>query len=377
MKNWETLQGIYIHIPFCLQKCLYCDFASLPRQDTATMEAYTLKLCQEILTRPLSLPVEPQATIYFGGGTPSLLPVEFIAKIVAALKKRGLWQRPAEATLEANPGTLTAAKLKTYKQLGFDRLSLGIQSLQDNELKVMGRIHNKAEALEAITLARKNGFLRLSGDLIYGYPTQTLVKVQNSLQQLVQTGLQHISIYGLTVEKGTALAKLLDQGKLHLPTEDVAGDMYDYVTTYLPKQGLLRYEISNFAVKGQESKHNQIYWQYLPYLGLGAAACSFDGRQRYTNPSLKAYLAGKSAEREELPWDIKLSECIFMGLRTKDGIQEEYIKERFGIKLTEKYAKELKECLQEGLLVREAENNSFHLTEQGMRYGNQVFEKFL
>ena len=377
MNKWQEIQGIYIHIPFCLQKCAYCDFASFPRQNEEIMKQYTQRLCQEITTWRGALPVVSTATVYFGGGTPSILPLKYIEEIVATLKTQGLWQKPTEATIEANPGTLTVEKLQILKTLGFDRLSMGIQSLQDTELKLMGRIHTKEQALEAIQAAKEAGFARISGDLIYGYPTQTQTTIANSLAGLVQAGLTHISVYGLTVEDGTPLSQQLAKGEIKLPTEDEAGDMYDLVNAYLPKHGLQRYEISNYAQTGQESKHNLVYWHYYPYLGFGLGATGFDGRQRLTNVrTLAEYVHGKEPLQEELSPATQLSECIFMGLRLTKGINVEEINQRYDIDFFTKYGKILEETQSQGLLTVE-QGRTVRLTERGMALGNLVFEKFL
>lgn len=378
MNKWEMLQGIYVHIPFCLQKCQYCDFTSFPQVEGARMVAYTEQLCRRINNYRKIMPTNPQATIYFGGGTPSILPLSCLEQIVGALKGKGLWQHPAEATIEVNPGTVTPEKLRAYKALGFDRISMGIQSLNNKELKAMGRIHNKAQALEALQLAREAGFTRISGDLIFGYPGQTLTTVKSSIEGLVEWGLTHISVYGLSVEKGTPLAKNLKEGKLHLPDEDVVGDMYDFVIEYLQAKGFRHYEISNFAKPGEEAQHNLIYWQYLPYLGFGIGGVSFTGTQRQTEPlSMKEYLEGLSGEIEKLTPAIQLEECIFMGLRTVDGINIEEIEERFKINFREKYAKAIAESQVQGLLEWQKKNTILKLTEKGMKLGNIVFEKFM
>jgi len=378
MNNWEQIQGIYIHIPFCLQKCLYCDFASFPQQDRETMTKYTDSLCQEIQQRALSFPVNPQATIYFGGGTPSILPLEDITKIVGTLKNNGLWQKPLEATIEANPGTISLESLGTYRQLGFDRISFGIQSMQDEELRAMGRVHTSLQAREAIKLAGEVGFSRISADLIYGYPSQTLKSVTASLQTLVLQGIKHMSVYGLVVEEGTPLCNNLDAGKLILPSEDESGDMYDFVTKYLPQQGYKRYEISNYACEGEESRHNLIYWQYLPYLGLGLSACSFDGQARITNSSnIEEYLQAKTPETEKLDIETRLAEYIFMGLRTSYGVNLAVAEERFAVNIREVYKKEISECQSKGLIEIGKSQRTMRLTDFGMKFGNQVFEKFL
>lgn len=378
MNNWEQIQGIYIHIPFCLQKCLYCDFASFPYQNRETMARYTDSLCQEIKQRALSFPVNPQATIYFGGGTPSVLPLENITKIVGTLKNNGLWQNPLEATIEANPGTISLESLSIYRQLGFDRISFGIQSMQDEELRAMGRVHTSSQAMEAIKMAGEAGFSRISADLIYGYPSQTLKSVTDSLQTLVLQGIKHMSVYGLVVEEGTPLCNNLDVGKLILPSEDESGDMYDFVTKYLPQQGYKRYEISNYACVGEESRHNLVYWQYLPYLGLGLSACSFDGQARVTNPNnIEEYLQGKIPETEKLELKNRLAEYIFMGLRTSYGVNLAVAEERFAVNIMEVYKKEINQCQSKGLIEIDELQRNMRLTDFGMKFGNQVFEKFL
>ena len=239
------------------------------------------------------MPVSPTATVYFGGGTPSVLPLEDLAAIVTALKERGFWQHPVEATLEANPGTVDRERLRFYRQLGFDRLSLGIQSFQPGELAAMGRIHTAEQAEEAIALAREAGFRRISGDLIYGYPGQTVETVRDSLERLLDTGVDHVSVYGLTVEEGTLLAKQVREGKALLPSEDASGTMYDFLMEALPQAGYHRYEISNFARPGFQSRHNLKYWLTRPYLGFGPGAHSdFGGRRFSFLRDLNGYIDG-------------------------------------------------------------------------------------
>ena len=248
MQKWKQIQGVYIHTPFCLQKCLYCDFASYAGADTETMEKYVDAVCSEIMMRSNEVTIADQATLYFGGGTPSLLSEKLLAKLVEALQKNGCWLQPAEATIEVNPGTADLDKLRFFKDLGFDRISFGVQSLNDAELRAVGRIHTANEALDAITMAEKAGFTRVSADLIYGLPEQSLQTLKTSLQNLTAAGLQHLSVYGLTIEKNTPLAGMLDKGKVELPDEDCQLAMYELVQEYLEAQGLL--------VKVEEHVHN-------------------------------------------------------------------------------------------------------------------------
>jgi len=373
---WETYQAVYVHIPFCVHKCAYCDFASYQIYNDHIMTDYARRLVEEISAWTPALPVSPTATVYFGGGTPSVLPLEDLAAIVTALKERGFWQHPAEATLEANPGTVDQERLRFYRQLGFDRLSLGIQSFQPGELAAMGRIHTAEQAEEAIALAREAGFRRISGDLIYGYPGQTVETVRDSLERLLDTGVDHVSVYGLTVEEGTLLAKQVREGKALLPSEDASGTMYDFLMEALPQAGYHRYEISNFARPGQESRHNQVYWHYDPYMAFGAAACRFDGKIRETNPrNLQAYLQGAPPEREILTCEDRRAELVFMNLRTVKGLSLEEFTQRTGEDFFHIYEEGFNHCRKQGWITREGDR--IRLTEQGMRYGNLAFEEFL
>ena len=373
---WESYQALYVHIPFCVHKCAYCDFASYQIYNDHIMTDYARRLVEEISAWTPALPVSPTATVYFGGGTPSVLPLEDLAAIVTALKERGFWQHPAEATLEANPGTVDRERLRFYRQLGFDRLSLGIQSFQPGELAAMGRIHTAEQAEEAIALAREAGFRRISGDLIYGYPGQTVETVRDSLERLLDTGVDHVSVYGLTVEEGTLLAKQVREGKALLPSEDASGTMYDFLMEALPQAGYHRYEISNFARPGQESRHNQVYWHYDPYMAFGAAACRFDGKIREINPrNLQAYLQGAPPEREILTCEDRRAELVFMNLRTVKGLSLEEFTQRTAEDFFHIYEEGFNHCRKQGWITREGDR--IRLTEQGMRYGNLAFEEFL
>lgn len=383
MQKWEQIQGVYIHTPFCLQKCLYCDFASYAGYNTEMMSKYVDAVCSEITNRSQMLPVAEQATLYFGGGTPSLLPEKLLAKLVEALQKNGCWLKPAEATIEVNPGTADLEKLRFFRGLGFDRISFGVQSLNDAELRSVGRIHTASEALAAIEMAATAGFARISADLIYGLPEQTLQTLRNSLQTLTELGLQHISVYGLTVEENTPLAVLVEQGKMELPDEDRQLAMYELVQEYLEARRLHRYEISNYAVLGQESRHNLVYWRYLPYMSFGSAACSFDGERRFTaTASVADYIDavnnGKNAGVfEELTEATQLAEHLFMGLRTAAGIDLIETKQRFGCDVMSEFGSELERFIEKNLVLCDAEHSRMKLTEQGMRFSNEIFEIFV
>jgi oxygen-independent coproporphyrinogen-3 oxidase len=383
MKEYNQIQATYIHTPFCVQKCLYCDFASYACRDTNIMKEYAQAVCREIASYgAVKLPVNSQATIYFGGGTPSTLPIECIEQIVAALKENKYWQEPAEATIEVNPGTADLEKLKALRALGFDRISFGVQSLNDSELKTIGRIHSAREALQAIAWAKEAGFARISADLIYALPGQTLESLRATLEQLVATSIEHVSVYGLIVEEGTPLAKLVDEGKLILPDEDTAADMYEFVQSFLKEQGFDRYEISNYAKNGQYSKHNLVYWKYQPYAAFGAAACGFDGSSRFTASEVVADYINQTKgtliyNEENLSSEELLGEFMFMGLRKKSGANLREARERFGIDVMEHFASEMEPFFQKGMLAYDSEKEVLYLTEAGMELGNLIFEIFV
>ena len=383
LQPWQQVQGIYVHIPFCRQKCLYCDFNSYAGFGAEVMAKYAAAVCREIAGREKDVPVNANASIYFGGGTPSLLPAEAIKEITDALKKYGWWQNPCEASIEANPGTVDLPKLKALRQLGFDRISFGVQSLNDAELKAIGRVHNAAEALEAIELAKQAGFKRINADVIYGLPGQTMASLKETLTRLCSTGIEHLSVYGLIVEKGTPLQKMTEAGKIILPDEDEAADMYEFVQEFLKTQGFERYEISNYARGKAYSRHNLVYWHYYPYAAFGAGACGFNGRARFTAAAkVQNYIqliqsGGQLYDKEELPVPVQFEEFMFMNLRKKSGVSLSEAKQRFGIDVMEKYGAEMKPYIEHNLLSFNKERQKICLTEAGMEVGNRIFEIFV
>ena len=405
MERWEQFQGVYVHTPFCLQKCLYCDFPSYAGFSEEVRQQYVDALCGEIEIRSLrrELPVAKEATVYFGGGTPTVLSVEQIGKIVACLKESGWWNEPAEATVEANPGTVDEEKLKALRRLGFDRISLGIQSLQDTELRALGRIHTAEQAFRAIEEAKLAGFQRMNVDLMSGIPCQTIESFRNTLDTILQRNLSHISAYCLILEEGTPLDRLVASGKVILPNEDISYVMYEMTTNLLGQAGLQRYEISNYAVPGQESLHNKVYWHYEPYAAFGVGACTFNGKQRRTNTTdVLQYVKGWNTEGTTLlngraatcangvPTDrdgralwqteyidrkTQITEAMIMGLRLAEGISPDVMHKRFSIDVFKYYEKELNRLQQNKMVVYDKDR--LRLTEYGMRYGNQAFEAFV
>ena len=391
MERWEQFQGVYVHTPFCLQKCLYCDFPSYAGFSEEVWQQYVDALCREIEIRSLrcELPIAKGATVYFGGGTPTVLNVEQIGKIVACLKQSGWWNHPAEATVEANPGTVDVEKLKALRELGFDRISLGLQSLQDNELRALGRIHTAEQALRSIEEAKLAGLQRINVDLMSGIPCQTIESFRDTMDKVLQMNLSHISAYSLILEEGTPLDRLVASGKVSLPDEDISYVMYEMTTQRLAQSGLKRYEISNYAKPGQESLHNKVYWHYEPYAAFGVGACTFNGWERRTNTiDVREYIKGWKAsdenltegkaalyETEQLDHKTQITEAMIMGLRLVEGISPDVMQKRFGIDVFSYYGKEIHTLLQKNMLVCDGER--LCLTEYGMRYGNRAFEAFL
>ena len=351
------------------------------------MARYTDALKAELERRavPLAGRYGPPRTVYLGGGTPTALPETLMARLLAAIR-RSLFPSggagPLEFTVEANPGTVDASYLSMLRQSGVSRISFGVQSFDDSLLRRIGRIHTAVQAEEAFRAARQAGFTNISLDLMYGLPGQTLDDLRDSVEKAVALGPDHISIYGLQVEEGTVFFRERESGRLTLPTEQEAEEMYDFMTRRLPEAGYARYEISNFARPGFESRHNLSYWQDVPYLGIGAAAHSYLAGVRYENErELSAYLslveAGKSPARQEEPAtrQIAMEEFCFLALRTARGIDKQRFRERFGVTLSSVYAAAIRRMKAKGLLAEDAE--AVRLTELGMKYGNWAFEAFL
>ena len=420
--------GLYVHLPFCRQKCFYCDFPSYAGKESR-MAAYVEALLGELAREgaPLRAAWGPPRTVYLGGGTPTALPPALMERLLTGLREflaagggpraeaarqdvsavraaaaAGQAAAPGarggaassdrardaaasdalEFTCECNPGTVDAAYLSLLRAGGVNRLSFGVQTFDDALLRRIGRIHTAAEACVAVRQARATGFRNLSLDLMYGLPGQTRAGLEASVRQALALAPQHISIYGLQVEEGTAFARAQAAGRLALPSDEESEAMYDYMTTALPAAGYARYEISNFARPGFESRHNLGYWQDVPYLGVGAAAHSYLDGQRYENPrGIEEYLAALResgrARREEEPLTraTSMEEFAFLALRTARGIDRARFAARFGCELASVYADAIARMCARGFLEEDAQG--VRLTPLGMKYGNWVFEAFL
>lgn len=328
------MAGLYLHIPFCQSKCIYCGFFSV-----ATMRQkseYLDMLVREMQLRRHYLGNSLFMTLYFGGGTPTLLSIDDLGRLLEQLHRHFNISDDAEITVEANPEQLTPGYCKALYALGFNRLSIGIQSVHDKVLQFMGRRHTAAKALQAVEHAAAAGFDNLSVDLIYGVAERQPGNWKKDLETTLTLPVKHLSAYALTVEENSILQKYIQQKK-HAPvTDDLAADEFKQLLAIVPTYGFHQYEISNFCVPGWESKHNTAYWHQVPYLGLGAAAHSYDGHSRQWNASsIGGYIQnisqGKNcAGREELDDSTKFNEAVLLGLRTCEGLSLDSIEKRFG-----------------------------------------------
>lgn len=373
--------GVYVHIPFCRRKCFYCDFPSYAGEER-WMSRYREALCREIAAQGCRCLQEGAVrTVYIGGGTPTALLANDLLAVICAVRESFHLTGAEEFTVEVNPGTVDVQLLERLREAGVNRLSFGVQSFSDALLSAIGRIHTAREAEDAVRMAQKADF-RVSLDLMYGLPGQTLADLKDSVARAAALGIGHISAYGLAVEDGTPFARMEEAGQLHLPTDDECGDMYDYITAELPRLGYRRYEISNYAKAGEESRHNLAYWQDVPYIGLGAAAHSYwHGRRMENEQDLRRYIAciegGLSPAREEEPCSREnhIEEFAFLALRTADGLAKGRFRSTFGCDVHEVYGEVIARLQAAGLVEETVE--SIRLTAQGMKFGNRVFEAFL
>lgn len=373
--------GLYLHIPFCQQKCFYCDFPSYANKE-GLQDEYITALCSEIALQGGLLSAYSINTVYIGGGTPTVLPVHLLTKLIQTIQKNFKLTHDIEFTIEANPGTIKKDGLCSLYETGINRISFGVQSFQERLLKEIGRIHTADDAKNIIYNAAEVGFKNISLDLMYGLPGQILDDVELSIRAAVKLPIQHISVYGLKVEAGTVFSKLEEQGKLFLPNETVEDEMYEFVVRQLPELGFERYEISNFAKAGYESRHNLKYWQCLPYLGLGAAAHScFKEKRFYNEQCIEKYIQkikwkqNVVVHEETLSLKDKMEEFCFLGLRKQTGISSAEFMNTFGYELKDIYGNILEKLKEQKLIVDF--NGQIFLTNRGMKYGNQVFCEFL
>ncbi len=387
MKKME----LYVHIPFCVQKCSYCDFLSMPAESTVK-QAYIRKLKEEIKVRCEGYKDREIISIFLGGGTPSILRANYIVEVMDTIRACFNVSANAEITIECNPGTLDVEKLEAYKKAGINRLSIGLQSAQDKELALLGRIHTYEDFLASYDCARKQGFNNINVDLMSALPGQTLKTWEQTLKRVTMLKPEHISAYSLIIEEGTPFHKLYGyddetrkkgEKPLFLPSEEEERQMYQFTKEFLEKKGYVRYEISNYARVGKECSHNVGYWKRVDYLGLGLGAASLINNVRFTNVSkLTDYLNTDFADGEdhlvdvqELTKNQQMEEFMFLGLRMQEGINRNAFMEEFESPVESVFGASLERMKQQGL-VSEV-NGQIQLTELGFDVSNYVFSELL
>lgn len=381
---------IYIHIPFCVKKCDYCDFLSCPADDEIK-KRYVAALCREIEWAKDCLKEYLVDTVFIGGGTPSILEASYIEKILRTLKDSANVSDNAEITIECNPGTVTGEKLETYKKAGINRISLGLQSANDEELKSIGRIHNYNEFKESFNLARLAGFKNINVDLMSALPGQTLDSYKDTLAKIVTLNPDHISAYSLIVEDETPLKDRVESGEVKLPSEDEEREMYYYTKEFLGKTGYKRYEISNYSKDGYECRHNIGYWKRVEYLGFGIGAASLFKGERFSNTSdINRYMnilekddvlnadeiwEAINESTETLSQNDEMEEFMFLGLRMTEGISKVDFKNDFGKDIESVYGTILDKLEKQELINQNKER--VWLTDRGIDISNQVLANFL
>jgi oxygen-independent coproporphyrinogen III oxidase len=402
----EKMYSIYIHIPFCKHRCAYCDFNTYAGQENS-IPAYVNALIQEINYVGLRAGRKDVHTVFFGGGTPSLLSGPQFASIMDALYSTFTCTADAEISIEANPGTVSPETLTAIRNAGINRISFGVQSTNTEELRMLEREHDFFTVIEAVSTARKAGFDNLNLDLIYGLPEQTLQTWQTTLHRIVELHPEHISAYALTLEHGTPFGRWSSKGLLPLPDADLAADMYEYAEEFLGNHGYVHYEISNWAKNTKQSlafssqpsfacQHNLQYWRSLPYLAFGAGAHGYADGYRYSNAlRIKTYverlteiktsnmefpLSPSTVNQHKQTLKDDMSEFMLNNLRLLDaGAADADFRSRFGSGLLDVYPQEIEELIRDGLLEKKTSKSSdvFRLTKRGRLLGNQVFLRFV
>ena len=371
--------GLYLHVPFCVDRCTYCSFATT--RDRSLQPATQARLLAQVRAWGEALGRPPVDTLYLGGGTPSLLSPEELAGLTAAVRGAFDLSPLAEATLEANPGTVDLGWLRRARELGWDRISLGVQALDDGLLARLGRIHGAAQALEALELAERAGFRRRSADLMVGIPGQSLSKVVDDARTLAATGLDHLSVYLLDLDKACPLRAEIDAGRLVLPSEDEVAGVFEALQAELPRLGLAPYEISNYARPGSESIHNTRYWERRPYLGLGPSAASQMDAFRWTETSvIPAWTEGRGdLDLQELDAAEALAEIPLLGLRLHRGVDWGALRRQAEARnlrpLLDGWEARLRALANEGLVLWEGDR--VRLSARGMLLSNGILQMFV
>lgn len=377
---------LYVHIPFCVQKCLYCDFLSMPVDETIHRH-YVNKIIEEIEQKAEDYKEYKVTSLFFGGGTPSILSSGMIAEIMEALQQRFSIEKNAEITIECNPGTITGQKLEEYRTSGINRISMGLQSANNEELKKLGRIHSFEVFLQNYDLVRKSGFHNVNIDVMSALPEQTVSDWTYTLKEVLKLKPEHISAYSLIIEEGTPFYQTYAEDEqrredgeepVYLPKEETERAMYQLTGEMLLDRGYDRYEISNYAKKGKECRHNIGYWTRENYLGLGLGSASLIENVRFSNTSdLQIYLKGDftTQQREVLGRKEQMEEFAFLGLRMIKGISRRSFREAFGVEIEAVYGDVIRKMIAQGLLTQQSGN--IFLTEEGISVSNYVMSEFL
>jgi len=370
--------GIYLHIPFCKSRCSYCDFATDVWREGDAVKRYVDSICSEIRNSKFESR-NLADTIYFGGGTPSLLTPKQVEQILAAVNEKFVVDSGAEITMEMNPATVTPETLAAFRSLGVNRASFGVQTFDDRALKLLARGHDANDARATFEMLRDAGFENVSFDLIAGLPGQTLPQWEHNLDEAIATRPEHLSLYLLEIHAGTPLAEQVRSGRQPRPDEELAAEMYEMMLDKLAHAGYVQYEISNFSRPGSESRHNSKYWTLDPVFGFGVSAHSFDGRQRYANERDTAKyveLIENKNEAEVMREDIDVaSEFVFLGLRMEEGIDLNKFAGHFGYDLQEEYRAEIDDLIAAELV--KITDHSLRLTLKGKLFSNEIFTVFV
>ncbi len=385
--------GIYLHIPFCTAKCGYCDFNSYANHEHL-IPSYTATLLKEAALWRSAVKERPVDTVFFGGGTPSLNPVEDVRAIIDGLRENFSIAADAEISLESNPGSLSVEYLRGIREAGVNRLSIGVQSFDDAELAALDRVHSAADAVVAFNAAREAGFDNVNVDLIYGLSEQPIANWQRTLERALALGAEHLSLYALTVEEGTPLARDVARGRVTAPDPDVQADCYEWTQDRLAEAGYEHYEISNWALPGRQCRHNLVYWQNREYLGLGAGAHSFLDGVRFSTALLPnryielveeshvlaAAAGGRVSMKQVVGGEpitplLSMSDTLILGLRLLDGVELAAYERRYNEALDARFGGVLREFEGYGILERTATH--VRLTRRGRLLSNELFQRLL
>lgn len=373
--------GMYIHIPFCKQKCYYCDFVSYSNKENLA-EGYVEAVLEEIKKTYIQDSIIK--TIYIGGGTPSIIDSKYIVKIISKIKEIYKLDKNTEITIEVNPGTVNETKLSDYFKVGINRLSIGLQTTDNSLLKTIGRIHTYEQYLQTLNIAKNVGFTNINSDLIIGIPGQTIKTIEDTIKKLLKLNLTHISVYSLIVEENTKLEQMLKNKEITLPEETEERKMYWYVKNKLQQEKYVHYEISNFAQKGYESKHNLDCWSQKEYIGIGVAAHSYINNIRYSNTeNVEQYIENITNNKlkdniiihEKQNEKDKMNEYILIGLRKIEGISINEFEIKFKKNILNIYSKQLNKLEKQNLIC--IENDRIRLSNKGLDFANIVWEEFI